>query len=144
MIEVHLTAKAIPAEDLGRSSQSPLAVFEAQSLERVKSSDPSIQTVSFDAFPAMTLEVFRKVCDEAVQQWGQDLDISLWHRTGPLEVGNLFLFLKVMGPERSALHEASIYILDEIKKRAPIWKKEVTSIKMSEPLLTSVPWIHQF
>ena len=46
------------------------------------------------------------------------------HRVGELAVGDTAVFVAVSSAHRDAAYQASRYIIDEIKKRLPIWKKE--------------------
>jgi len=46
------------------------------------------------------------------------------HRTGELRVGDVSLFVAVASAHRSGAFEAVRYIVDEIKRRVPIWKHE--------------------
>jgi len=46
------------------------------------------------------------------------------HRLGPLEIGELAVWVGVTAAHRDAAFEACRYIIDEVKTRVPVWKKE--------------------
>ncbi len=52
------------------------------------------------------------------------LSASAIHRMGALQVGDLAVWVGVSSPHRKAAFEACQYIMEEIKHRLPIWKKE--------------------
>ena len=46
------------------------------------------------------------------------------HRVGELEIGEVSVAITVSSPHRAEAYEASRYIIEEIKKRLPVWKQE--------------------
>lgn len=76
-------------------------------------------------------EVFReqvepKIADivaEAVRRWPV-LAVSVEHRSGRVELGEASVAVAVSSAHRSDAFEAARYVIDELKQRAPIWKKE--------------------
>jgi molybdopterin synthase catalytic subunit len=46
------------------------------------------------------------------------------HRTGPLEIGDMAVWVGVSAAHRGAAFDACRYVIDEVKKRVPIWKRE--------------------
>ena len=51
-------------------------------------------------------------------------DMALIHRTGRLEIGEISVAVAVATAHRHDAFEACRYVIDELKKRVPIWKKE--------------------
>ena len=60
---------------------------------------------------------------DAIERFGLDHAEAV-HRTGPLEIGESAVIVAVSSPHRSESFEACRFIIDEIKHRLPIWKKE--------------------
>ena len=60
------------------------------------------------------------------------LDASCTHRIGHLKIGELAVWVAVTAVHRDAAFKACRYIIDEIKTRLPIWKKEYYSDGSSE------------
>ena len=53
------------------------------------------------------------------------LDVAAHHRVGTLAIGAAAVVVAVAAPHRDAAFAGCRYVIDELKKRAPIWKKEV-------------------
>ena len=51
-------------------------------------------------------------------------DIVAEHRTGALQLGEVSVAIAVAHPHRGAAYEASRYVIEELKKRLPVWKRE--------------------
>ena len=80
--------------------------------------------VSYDAFVPLAEQILKEIADEACKQWGEDLRIFIQHRTGRLEPGEVSVAIGVSSMHRNESYLASRYIIEQIKVRAPIWKKE--------------------
>jgi molybdopterin synthase catalytic subunit len=63
------------------------------------------------------------VVAEARQRWTIER-IAVLHRVGSLEVGEISVGVAVGAAHRPEAFEAARYLIDELKARAPIWKKE--------------------
>lgn len=83
-----------------------------------------VLAVSYDAFIPMTEKVFLEICEEARARSGPDLDLLLVHRIGRLEVGEISIAIVASSPHRDEAYQASRFIIENVKHRAPIWKKE--------------------
>lgn len=80
--------------------------------------------ISYDAFSPLAEITLARVCEEARAISGGLLNAVVIHRRGRLEVGEASLAIGVSAPHRAEAYEASRHIIEEIKVRAPIWKKE--------------------
>ncbi len=60
---------------------------------------------------------------EAVQRFDV-IRVACVHRTGSLAVGELAVWVGVSSAHRGPAFDATRYIIDEVKKRVPIWKRE--------------------
>lgn len=79
--------------------------------------------LEYSAYTAMAERVLLEIALEAADRW-QTGKISVVHRVGRLELGEVSVAIAVASPHRDAAYQASRYIVDELKQRAPIWKKE--------------------
>lgn len=86
----------------------------------------AVDHLVYDAYPSMAEREFRRIGEEARERFGI-LHYAILHRTGRLEIGEVSLVVAVSSPHRAAAFEACRWIVDELKRRAPIWKKEVWS-----------------
>ncbi len=83
-----------------------------------------VLAVSYDAHKRMTEKVFSEISNEALKKWGKSLDVNIFHRIGKLYVGEISVLIAVSSVHRDEAYEVSRYIIEQIKLRAPIWKKE--------------------
>lgn len=82
-----------------------------------------VEGIEYEAYQEMAVSVLTAIAREA----GESADterIAVAHRTGELEVGEVGLAIAVGSPHREEAYQASRYIIEEIKKRLPVWKKE--------------------
>ena len=84
----------------------------------------NVTAVAYDAFTPLAEKTLALIADEAKEKWGKALQIVIFHRTGKLSVGEASLAIAVSSRHRDESYRASRYIIEEIKERAPIWKKE--------------------
>lgn len=64
-----------------------------------------------------------EIVDEATVRWPV-LGVVVEHRSGRVEVGEASVAVAVSSEHRGDAFAAARYIIDELKQRAPIWKKE--------------------
>ena len=67
--------------------------------------------------------MIKTLIDEAKNQWGVD-DIRVIHRVGWLEIGETAIAIAVSSAHRAEAFSACRFMIEEIKKKVPIWKKE--------------------
>ena len=60
---------------------------------------------------------------EAGERFGTDR-IAVRHRIGDLTIGDVSVAIAVSTPHRAESYEASRFIIEELKKRLPVWKRE--------------------
>lgn len=79
--------------------------------------------LEYDAYLEMASGTLEAIVAEACGRW-ETGEIRVVHRVGRLEIGEASVAIAVASPHRDAAYSASRYIIEELKKRAPIWKKE--------------------
>jgi len=80
--------------------------------------------LEYEAYEAMAVSEVKKIIQEAEQRWGL-LGWAISHRIGTLRPGEVSVAIAVSTPHRKNAFEACQFIIDKLKERAPIWKKEV-------------------
>jgi len=80
--------------------------------------------LEYEAYEAMAVAEIRKIIDEASHRWPL-LGYAVSHRIGTLKPGEVSVVVAVSAPHRSESFEACQYIIDTLKEKVPIWKKEV-------------------
>jgi molybdopterin synthase catalytic subunit len=84
----------------------------------------TVQGVSYDVHDALCRRVFERLCQEAVATWGDDLRLWLAHRHGRLAVGEASVVAAASSRHRDDAFRACRYLVEQMKRRAPIWKQE--------------------
>jgi molybdopterin synthase catalytic subunit len=83
----------------------------------------SVTGLSYEAHEAMALAEFATIAQEVAQRF-PGLRLGIVHRIGALAVGEIAVAVCAAAPHRAHAFEACRYAIDELKARAPIWKKE--------------------
>lgn len=83
-----------------------------------------VQYLEYDAYPSMAAKVMAEIGEEAKARF-RLIEVAILHRTGRLEIGETSLLIAVSCAHRAASFEGGHWLVDEIKKRVPVWKKEV-------------------
>ena len=84
-----------------------------------------VSEISFDAYDRMALPEMRKLRDEAIIRFGL-IEARIVHRLGVVRGGDNIVFIATGAEHRAPALEACGWIIDELKERVPIWKKETT------------------
>jgi len=83
----------------------------------------AVVAIGYEAYVAMAEAELARIADEASGVLGSDR-IAIVHRVGELTVGEASVAVAVSSPHRAEAYRASQWIMDEIKKRVPVWKRE--------------------
>jgi molybdopterin synthase catalytic subunit len=78
----------------------------------------------YDAYPSMALTEMQRLGKQAHERF-EIAHIGIVHRTGRLEIGETSVVIAVSAPHRRAAFEACEWAICELKRKVPIWKKEV-------------------
>lgn len=82
-----------------------------------------VSGIDYSAYASMAERELAEIVREASSHWGT-ADIVVEHRIGTLEVGDASVVIAVAHPHRDEAYQASRYVIEELKKRLPIWKRE--------------------
>lgn len=80
--------------------------------------------LEYEAYESMAVAEIRKIIEEASHRWGL-LGWAVSHRIGTLKPAEVAVAVAVSAPHRKEAFEACEFIVDQVKEKAPIWKKEV-------------------
>jgi molybdopterin synthase catalytic subunit len=83
----------------------------------------SVTRLVYEAYEPLAVKEGSKVLEEARSRFGL-LDVACVHRIGALELGDMAVWVGVVSGHRDAAFPACRYVIDEVKARVPIWKKE--------------------
>ena len=82
----------------------------------------AVTRLEYSAYEPMAEAECARIVSEAEERW--PVSAALAHRIGPLEVGDLAVAVAVSGAHREEAFEACRWIIEEVKRRVPIWKRE--------------------
>lgn len=78
----------------------------------------------YEAYQPMALKEMEKLVERAKTQFEVE-NIGIVHRLGKMEIGETSVVISVAAPHRRAAFEACEWLIKELKRTVPIWKKEV-------------------
>lgn len=80
--------------------------------------------LEYEAWAEMAEPVLAEIADGAKVYW-PTARVAVVHRTGLVVVGEPSLVVAVGAPHRAAAFEACRFVLEAVKARLPVWKKEI-------------------
>jgi molybdopterin synthase catalytic subunit len=108
-------------EKLTDRSAGALVTFEGW--VRDHNEGKQVLSLEYEAYEALCKNEAELILQEAKEKFGI-IDVHCIHRTGLLKIGELAVWVGVSSKHRGAAFDACRYVIDEIKTRLPIWKKE--------------------
>jgi molybdopterin synthase catalytic subunit len=90
---------------------------------RRSAEEGEIAGIEYSAYEAMAEEELARIVGEARQHW-PDARVEVLHRLGYVPTGEASVAVAAAAPHRGDAFAACRWVIDEIKRRAPIWKKE--------------------
>lgn len=122
---IEITADMIDTTVLQDSLSNPgaggVCTFEGR--VRNENDGRQVERLEYEAYEPLAVVEGNKVLAEARKRFPY-LDARCVHRTGLLEIGDLAVWVGVASAHRDEAFKACRYIIDELKIRLPIWKKE--------------------
>ena len=85
-----------------------------------------VHSMSLEHYPEMTQQFLDSICDQALQRW-QLSDCLIIHRFGEIKPGEPIVLTAAWSGHRAEAFEACRFLIEELKARAPFWKKETTA-----------------
>lgn len=82
-----------------------------------------VQALEYEAFEPLAVAEGERILTEARGKFGL-VDVTCVHRVGRLAIGDVAVRVIAFGVHRREAFEACEYVIDEVKARVPIWKKE--------------------
>jgi molybdopterin synthase catalytic subunit len=98
-----------------------LAVFEGW--VRDHNEGQQVERLEYEVYRPVAEKEGARIIDEALERFGVSHALCI-HREGLLELGDVAVIVCVSSPHRGEAFDACRYIIDQVKSRLPIWKKE--------------------
>jgi len=112
------------AENFISSSKFGASIFFTGTV-RDQNNNKTVTGITYDSHDELVIKSFEEICNEADQKLNiKDKAIFIEHIKGYLKLGEISIIIAVGCKHRDQAYVLSRYIIEEIKKRSPIWKKE--------------------
>ena len=102
------------------------AIVSFLGITRGTEGDAEVYALEFDAWQEHLGEVLHDLANQACDRFGTT-SVAMAHRTGSVGPGESIVSIHVASPHRKEAFQACEWLIDELKKQAPLWKREVTS-----------------
>jgi len=114
----------IEAEDFISSHDYGASIYFSGTV-RNQNDNKSVIGITYDSHDALVINSFQEIYNEADQKLNiKDKSVYIEHAKGYLNLGEISIIIAVACKHRDQAYVLSRYIIEEIKKRSPIWKKE--------------------
>ena len=122
MKEFKITSNLIGSQTIGENSGiGARSVFEGTVRDTNDGHD--VKKLEYECYESLAIKEGNKILGEAIEKFGL-IDAFCIHRIGTLEVGETAVIVVATSGHRNEAFKGCRYIIDEVKSRVPIWKKE--------------------
>lgn len=83
----------------------------------------AVSGIEYTTYETMAVRELEAIVAEAASRFGTT-DVVVEHRVGRLGLGEASVVIAVAHPHRAQAYDASRFIIEELKRRVPIWKRE--------------------
>lgn len=106
---------------LAATAHGAIVTFVGRARDR---SDDGREVVEleYEVFPELAIAVLEQVASEAEARWGASVAVA--HRHGVVPIGEAAVAIVTAAAHRAEAYEANRFVIEEIKSRLPIWKRE--------------------
>jgi molybdopterin synthase catalytic subunit len=121
-----LTRDPIAVDPLLREVASPARGGTCVFLGSVRSgpeADGAVTGIEYTAYAAMVEVEMGRIVTEVRERW-PEARVALRHRIGLVPVGEASIAIVAAAPHRASAFESCRYVIEAVKERVPIWKKE--------------------
>ena len=101
------------------------AVASFEGITRDNFDSKTVTKLSYEGYIPMAEKELRKLCDEATRKFPSIARIAAVHILGDCPVGEASVVLCCSSPHRRESLQCVEFLIDELKARVPIWKREV-------------------
>lgn len=122
---VALTTNPIDVQDVisKASSEEAGAVVMFVGTVRNMTDSKEVVKLDFESYDKMAISELEKIISRTKEQWPVR-NVAVVHRTGELRISDIAVVVAVSSPHRKEAFTACEFVIDTLKKRVPIWKKE--------------------
>jgi molybdopterin synthase catalytic subunit len=129
MIECVVTGQDIDAGAMIAAGGDPACGAVSSFVGTVRNSSGGersgeVVCLEYEAYVPMAELEMRAIAGEATERFGAH-NVLVRHRVGRLSIGQITVVVVVATPHRAAAFDACRYVIEELKQRVPIWKREI-------------------
>ncbi len=85
--------------------------------------DAKVRQMTLEHYPGMTEKHLKEIAGQAMKRWSV-LDVLVLHRIGHIEISDDIVLIAVWSAHRGDALDATGFIIEDLKHKAPFWKKE--------------------
>ena len=108
--------------EVGRADSGATVLFLGTVRDHSEGKE-GVTHLEYEVYPEMVEEKIGEIVHEAAARWPV-LAVAVEHRSGEVKLGGTSVAVAVSTAHRADAFESARFIMDELKRRAPIWKKE--------------------
>ncbi len=121
-----IVSQVIDSQEVIKLAESKAAGAVAVFIGTVRNQNlaKNVVRLEYEAYEPMAVKKMTEIAEAAQLRWKTE-KIAVYHRVGSLAIGEIAVVVAVSTKHRRESFEACQYIIDTLKERVPIWKKEV-------------------
>lgn len=108
---------------VGDPAHGAICTFLGTTRKTSPGDDRPVAALDYEAYLELALRDLEAIATEARERFGP-LRVAIVHRTGRVALGEASVAVAVGSPHRGAAFDACEFVIDTLKARAPIWKRE--------------------
>lgn len=108
--------------EVAASSHGALVTFVGRARDRADDGREVLE-LEYEVYPEMATDVLGEIAAEAEARW-EGCAVAVVHRVGVVPIGEAAVAIVTAAPHRSAAYEANRFVIEAIKERLPVWKRE--------------------
>jgi molybdopterin synthase catalytic subunit len=126
MVDIKITENILDLTDCFSFASDPACGGMASFVGTVRNhtKGKSVTRLEYECYESMAIKEIRKITDKAISLFSVK-NIVVHHRTGILFPGDAAVIIVVSDGHRNAVFDACSFMIENIKKTVPIWKKEI-------------------
>lgn len=119
----HLTRAPLDAQALLAQVAAPTRGGTTLFLGTVRDEAGTVTGIDYSAYEAMADAEFGRILADARDRW-PEAEVAVRHRLGLVPVGEASIAIAAAAPHRADAFAACRFVIEEVKRRLPIWKRE--------------------
>ena len=130
---MHITDETINLQKVFSDESPPSCGAVAYFTGIVRNHDQgrAVKSLYYDCYRSMAEKMIKALIEEAEVRWDVE-KVRVSHRIGRLEIGEVAVAIAVSSAHRAEAFETCRFMIEGIKEKVPIWKKEIFEDGMSE------------